>query len=80
MVSLLERQVFVLPDKSLGELVSAIQWQEVVGVIVEHLKAGDLAGGLCRGIETSGGILARACPPGRGDNPNELSNEVIQDL
>ena len=50
----------------------------VVAVIVERLKANDLVGGLCRGIEASGVILARAYPPGKGDNPNELPNEVIQ--
>ena len=79
MVSLLERQVYVLPDKSLVGRVLDAQWQAVVAVIVERLKAHDLVGGLCRGIEASGVILARACPAGTGDNPNELSNEVIQD-
>ena len=48
-------------------------------MIVERLKANDLVGGLCRGIEASGVLLARAYPPGKGDNPNELPNEVIQD-
>lgn len=80
MLSLLERQVYVLPDKSLVGRVSDAQWQAVVAVIVERLKTDDLVGGLCRGIEASGVILARVCPAGTGDNPNELSNEVIQDL
>jgi putative membrane protein len=80
MVSLLERQVYVLADKSLVGRVSSAQWQEAVAGIVKCLKTDDLVGGLCRGIEASGVILARACPPGKGDNPNELSNEVIQDL
>jgi len=79
MLSLLERQVYVLPDKSLVDRVSAAQWQAVVALIVDCLKADDLVGGLCRGIEASGVILARVCPAGTGDNPNELSNEVIQD-
>lgn len=80
MVSWLERQVYVLADDTLRHRVSHEQWQEVAGVMVEHLKAGDLAGGLCRGIETSGRLLAHACPPRSGDNPNELSNDVIQEL
>ena len=80
MISLLERQVYVLADKSLVDRVSGAMWQEVVALMVERLKADDLAGGLCRGIEASGIILSRACPAGKGDNPNELSNEVIQDL
>ncbi len=80
MVSLLERQVYVLADKSLIGRVSDAQWQEVVAMMVERLKADDLVGGLCAGIAASGVILARACPAGKGDNPNELSNEVIQDV
>ena len=55
------------------------QWQEVVAVVVERLKVGDLVGGLCCGIEASGTLLARACPARDGDNPDELSNQVIQD-
>ncbi len=79
MVSLLERQVYVLADQSLRQAVSPDEWNTVVAVIVERLKANDLVGGLCRGIEASGVLLARAYPPGKGDNPNELPNEVIQD-
>ncbi len=80
MVSRLERQVYVLADHTLRDRVSHAQWQKVAEVMVERLKAGDLAGGFCRGIEVSGQLLAPVCPPRSGDNPNELSNEVIQDL
>lgn len=80
MVSLLERQVYVLPDQALQARVSVDQWQEIVSVVVERLKAGDLAGGLCRGIEASGVLLSRACPSRDGDNPNELPDAVVQDL
>ncbi len=79
LVSLLERQVSVLADQSLRDGISDAEWQEVVAVVVERLKVGDLVGGLCCGIETSGMLLARACPVRAGDNPNELSNQVIQD-
>ncbi|MBK9999413.1 MAG: hypothetical protein IPO99_20345 [Nitrospira sp.] len=40
--------------------ISDAQWQEVVAVVVERLKVGDLVGGLCCGIETSGVPLLRA--------------------
>ncbi len=79
MVSLLERQVYLLADHSLQERISDEQWQKVVAVIVERIKVDDLAGGLCRGIEAGGILLACACPPPDGDNPNELSDAVIQD-
>ncbi|MCC2641857.1 MAG: uncharacterized protein K0S45_2270 [Nitrospira sp.] len=71
MVSLLERQVYVLADQSLQERLSSDQWQAVVTVIVERMKVGDLVGGLCRGIEASECLLARVCPPNNGDNPND---------
>ena len=79
MVSCLERQVYVLADRTLRDRVSSAQWEEVTRGMVERLKAGDLAGGLRRGIEASGRLLA-PCPPRVGDNPNELSNDVIQDF
>lgn len=79
MVSLLERQVYVLADQSLRERISSDQWHEVVAVIVERMRDGDLAGGLCRGIEASKVLLAQACPPNKGHDPNELSNDVILD-
>lgn len=79
LVSLLERQVYVLADQSLRERISSDQWHDVVTVIVERMRVGDLVGGLCRGIEASELLLARACPANKGDNPNELSNDVIHD-
>ncbi|MBS0169664.1 MAG: TPM domain-containing protein [Nitrospira sp.] len=80
MVSWLERQVYLLADRTLRDRVSNEQWQHVTAVMVERLKAGDLVDGFCCGIEASGQLLAPVCPPRSGDNPNELSNEVIQDL
>ncbi|MBA5861692.1 MAG: hypothetical protein GDA65_03130 [Nitrospira sp. CR1.1] len=80
MVSLLERQVYVLPDHALQARLSDEQWQEIVSIVVERMKAGDLAGGLCRGIEAIGLHLAQVSPSHDGDNPNELPNAVIQDL
>jgi putative membrane protein len=80
MVSLLERQVYVLPDHALQACIPADRWQDIVSVVVEHMKVGDLTGGLCHGIEAAGVLIARACPSRDGDNPNELPNAVIQDL
>jgi putative membrane protein len=51
----------------------------VVDAVVTKLRQNDIAGGLCAGIERSGVILARACPSVPGDNPDELSNRLLQE-
>ncbi len=79
MVSMLERQVSVLADRFLSERVPSQAWETVVAAIVPHLAAGRLAEGFCAGIERCGEILAQSAPPRPGDNPDELSNRVIQE-
>jgi putative membrane protein len=79
MVSLLERRVYVLPDLGIGTAVTPAQWNEVVETVVAKLRANDVAGGFCAGLERCGALLARACPAVPGDNPNELSNRLLQE-
>jgi putative membrane protein len=79
MVSLLERHVYVLPDVGIGSGISQAQWSDVVDAVVTKLRQNDIAGGLCAGIERSGVMLARACPSVPGDNPDELSNRLLQE-
>ncbi|HKY71322.1 MAG TPA: TPM domain-containing protein [Nitrospira sp.] len=79
MVSLLERHVYVLPDSGIGSGITATQWNEVVEAIVTRLKEHDVTGGFCAGIERCGALLARACPADPGDNPDELSNRLLQE-
>lgn len=77
-VSLLERHVFVLPDQGIVGIAPA-QWNEVVEAVVMKLKQEDVAGGFCAGIERCGRLLAHACPADPGDNPDELSNRLLQE-
>lgn len=79
MLSMLERQIYVLPDRSLAGLVSVERWKQVVQAAVERLQGGDMADGLVRAIEACGAILAEVCPNRPGDNPNELPDDVIQE-
>jgi len=79
MVSLLERQVYVLPDRDIGNRLSPEEWATVVSAAVERLKADDLVGGLCAAIDRCGELTARVCPVGSGDNPNEIPDRVIED-
>ena len=79
MVSLLERQVYVLPDLGIGPGVTSSQWSEVVEAVVTKLRANDIAGGFCAGIERCGVLLAVAYPALSNDNPDELSNRLVQE-
>ena len=79
MVSLLEREVYLLPDSGVGSRISPAQWNGVVEAVVAQLKAGDIAGGFCAGIERCGAILAEVCPAPPGNNPDELPNQLVQD-
>ncbi len=79
LLSMLERQIYVLPDRSLAGLVSAERWKQVVQAAVERLQRGDIVEGLTHAIAASGVVLADACPAGSGDNPNELPDQVIDE-
>jgi putative membrane protein len=79
MVSLMERHVYVLPDSGIGPRITAAQWNEVVEAVVTRLKADDIAGGFCAGIERCGVLLALAYPASSNDNPDELSNRLVQE-
>lgn len=80
MVSLLEHQIHVLADRPLFQQVPSEQWSKVVEAAVDRLKAGDVVGGVCQSIQTCGVLLAEVCPGRPGDNPDELSNELVQEL
>ena len=79
MVSLLEHQIYVLADQPLFQRVPIERWSRVVEAAVVRLKTGDVIGGLCQSIQTCGVLLAEVCPGRPGDNPDELSNELVQE-
>ena len=79
MVSLLERHVYVLPDQGIGRGITPSQWNDVVEAVVIRLRQNDIVGGFCAGIERCGMLLALACPAAAGDNPDELSNRLLQE-
>ena len=79
MVSLLERHVYVLPDSGIGSGITAAQWNDVVDAVVTKLKDNDIAGGFCAGIERCGALLAHAYPAVPGNNPDELSNRLVEE-
>ncbi|MBX3301665.1 MAG: TPM domain-containing protein [Nitrospira sp.] len=79
MVSLLEHQIYVLADQPLFQRVPVERWSSVVEVAVVRLRSGDIVGGLCQSIQACGALVAEVCPGRPDDNPNELSNELVQE-
>ena len=79
MVSLLERIVYVLPDSGIGSHSAPAQWNDVVETVVDKLKADDITGAFCAGIQRCGVILAKAYPATPDDNPDELSNRLVEE-
>lgn len=79
MLSVLERQVYVLADQELARLVLSDQWNDVVRSVLDRIQANDVAGGLCAGVRRCGEILTRACPVKSNDNPNEIPDRVIEE-
>lgn len=79
MISLLEHQIYVLADRPLSQRVPVERWSSVVEAAVGRLRSGDVVGGLCESIRVCGALLAEVCPGRSDDNPNELSNELVQE-
>lgn len=75
-VSLMERQVVVLGDKSISDKLSADTWQKVVDEILVGIRTKNLASGLDSGIRHCGEILATHFPIQKNDT-NELPNHLI---
>jgi putative membrane protein len=74
-VSLLERQVVVLADRSISEKMPPETWQGVVDLIVGGIRSQSLAQGLCAGIRRAGEILSEHFPI-HSDDKNELGNRL----
>lgn len=79
MVSLLERQVYVLPDRGIAHRIAAGQWEDITAAVTARLKTNDITGGLCAGIERCGALLSQVCPAGPGENPDELPDRLVQE-
>ncbi|MFO0773622.1 MAG: TPM domain-containing protein [Nitrospiraceae bacterium] len=76
MVSLFERQLFVLADNPLADRVGQAGWQSIIEAARPSLHDGRIADGICAGIARCGELLRQALPADDHDNPNELSDGV----
>ena len=78
MASLLERRVQVLADKAINERVPPGTWDDLVREMTQGIKDGRPTEAFCRAITSCGDLLARHFPVNPGDNPDELSDGLIQ--
>jgi putative membrane protein len=52
-------------------------WGEAMAVLIEEVKAKRPGEGVARAVEKIGEVLAKCLPP-NADNPNELSDRLIE--
>lgn len=75
--ALAERQVQVLADQAIDSKVDQKVWNEAVAALGKGLKAGQPGDGFVAAIEICGRVMAEHFPA-TGENPNQLSNELIE--
>lgn len=69
------RKLAIIGDSGINEVVSTNYWDEEKDILLEFLKHGDPATGLCAVIARVGAKL-KAYFPIEDDDVNELSNEI----
>ena len=74
-LSLFEHKVRILGDMTISERLGQKDWDEICRLVVEGVRAGQHADGLCDGIAKTGELLAEHFPSKAGDG-SELVNEL----
>ena len=77
-VSQSERMAELIADEGVAGKVDPKVWHEAMTRLVEGVKRGKPAEGFERAIGLCGDILAEHFPADPEDNPNELSNTVVE--
>jgi putative membrane protein len=76
MVSLMEHRAVVLADHGISEKLDETAWQEVVDLMIEGVKSGDLAAGMSKAVLRCGELLTPHFPIAKGDE-NELHDHLV---
>ncbi len=76
LVSLMEHRAVVLADHSIAEKLAAKIWQELVDVMIQGVKRGDLAAGMTQAIGRCGELLSPHFPIA-DDDINELRDHLV---
>jgi putative membrane protein len=77
-ISVFERRVSVLGDRGINAMIPETHWNGVVATIVQAIKDGRPAEGICQAVSEVGTILQKKFPIRRGDQ-NELENLIVED-
>jgi putative membrane protein len=75
-VSLMEHRAVVLADRSIAEKLDAKIWQELVDLMIQGVKRGDLAAGMTQAIQRCGELLSPYFPVA-DDDINELRDHLV---
>jgi len=76
LVSLMEHRAVVLADHSIAEKLDTKVWQELVDLMTQGVKRGDLAAGLTQAIQRCGELLSPHFPIA-DDDINELRDHLV---
>lgn len=76
-LSLLEHRAEIVADSAIHSKVEPDVWGEAMAVLIEQVKAGELGKGMALSVAKIGEVLAECLPP-QADNPNELSDRLIE--
>ncbi len=77
-ISYLEHRVVVLGDTNINQHVSPNEWKEVVQMIIDGIKKGDIATGIENAIQKCGELLERSGLIIEKDDKNEISDEITE--
>ncbi len=76
-VSVFERRVWVIGDRGINALISEAYWSEVAAGIVQAIRGGRAAEGICRAVTELAGMLEQRLPV-RPHNADELKNVIVE--
>ncbi|HEY0043649.1 MAG TPA: hypothetical protein VGB62_03775 [Allosphingosinicella sp.] len=76
-LSLAEHRAEIVADAAIHSKVEPDVWGEAMAVLIENVKAGRAGEGMALAVEKIGAVLAEHLPP-HHDNPNELSDRLIE--
>jgi putative membrane protein len=72
----MEHRAVVLADQSIAEKIDPNSWQELIDLMIQGVKRGDLAAGMSQAIERGGELLSAHFPIPENDT-NELHDHLV---